>query len=485
MNEPVAYWVPPDENPNFVSRPPDPGAMQFFKTIGWEALYHSPFNAVQRFSEMTLEKSDYFNVAGRVLDPEEANQKYGLGGQLVFDEPIKEEAAQLMYRRKIDENDRAYLIGSGQTSGFRKAASYPVAMAATLVDPINFASMFVPVVGEARIARMAQQIGGSALRQRLVQGALTGMGGAAMVEPFILLPALQEQANYGLRDSAVNLGFGAALGGLLHAGLGAIGDRMRRLKPKDADAIFEAAMNNVLKDEPVTAPARVAEFADEVDHSNVMAVDLQAEINKRYAGKDPQADPELNPDTYIPTIEAVSYAKQLLGETELRRRANALPSTKIMPHLGLEQAARDVISQVLSGTFDPTPIRLDSELSLSGVPNRDSRGRFLSKNQRLAMLDQKIREEQAAKGENRGQIVNDNTKENTPSFPKDNLGMTGESAKDINSITSETAEIEKALDLNEAERSILSEEIQADIGNTAQREAGVTEAIKCIVRNLI
>lgn len=261
MNE-VAYTPEPLDNPNFISRPPDPGPLKLYATVGWDALYHSPFSGAYRSSELMLEKNPYFNVDGNTLSGEEATKKYGMGGQLKFDEPIKETAASLIAQRKMDENDRDYVIGSGETNSFRKATSIPVGMAASLLDPVNTASMFVPVVGEAKFAAMTAKYGGSVLKARLLKGAYQGLVGTAMVEPFVLIPNMQQQANYDIGDSALALGYGVGLGAFLHAGLGAIHDHLQRFSQNDRNAVFEAAMNNVLNDKPVTSPSRIAEFSE-------------------------------------------------------------------------------------------------------------------------------------------------------------------------------------------------------------------------------
>lgn len=490
MNEGLAYWAPPEENPNFVSRAPDPGPLNLFKTVGWEALYHSPFYAIKRFSELTLENNSYFNVAGRILDPEEANQKYGLGGQLKFDEPIKEEAAQLMHRRKVDEIDRAYLISSGQSSGMRQAGSFAVSMAATLIDPINFASMFLPVVGEARIARFAQQFKGVAT-QRLARGALMGATGAAMVEPLILLPALQEQANYGLKDSAMNLGFGAALGGFLHAGLGAVADRIRRMQPKDADVIFEAAMNNVLRDEPVTAPARVAEFVDEFAPVKIDQAAIKLDDGTILTGKNhpkilmdhPDIDTSRVVDgfttsdgRFVSRDEAMQIARDS-GQIDVASVDEGLRESGYLED-GQSIADRGLQTENMSED-------LRDSLSLNDIPKRYAGGKFLSKEKRLELLDKKIREELQAKQDNGPQKVIKDTKEISPREHMNDLGMTGESAKDIQIIESHIAEVEKALNITPEEKVRLQEDIKAEVGDQAGREKGITQGIACIIKNLV
>jgi hypothetical protein len=512
VNE-VSYWTPPDENPNFISRPPDPGVVDLFKTVGWESLYHSPFHAVQRWSELTLEKNIPTSAYPvRKLDPDELNQKYGLGGQLKFDEPMYEAAAQVMYRRKVDENDRAYLIASGQNTGMRSAGSFGVGMAATLLDPINVAAMFIPVVGEARVARFAQQFGGGALKQRLIQGAVAGGVGAAMVEPFILLPALQEQANYSIKDSALNLGFGAALGGMLHAGLGAIGDRLRRVKPRDADTLFESALNNVLKDEPVTAPAKVAEFIDELNPERIQSAAYRLEDGTILTGKGHPgiimeygethlhgAEDGFVTDQgrFVSRQEAYDIAKvadQFSPEyKKIYGGIEANPDPEGQAFIRDGASSEEIMGLRGADGFDEMENRQafleKQDMNALGIPRRDAKGKFLSKEARLELLDQKLQndavEAARAKQENGDKKVIKDTKENSSRLPKDDIGMTSDHAKDTQLIDQDTAEIEKSLDLTPEQKTTLRDEIKSEVGDQPGREKGIVEGIKCIIRNLV
>lgn len=103
-------------------------------------------------------------------------------------------------------------------------------LAASLLDPLNIASAFVPVVGEARYASMLANASGPLARAgvRAGVGALEGSVGAALVEPLPLMAAAQDQTDYTLSNSLANIAFGAVLGGGLHTVGGAISDRLRR-----------------------------------------------------------------------------------------------------------------------------------------------------------------------------------------------------------------------------------------------------------------
>lgn len=112
-------------------------------------------------------------------------------------------------------------------------------LAAQVVDPINVAASFVPVVGPARYTAMmakATTAGARALT-RLKVGAVEGVAGAAIVEPFVYRATQREQADYTMYDSMLNIGLGAVMGAGLHAGFGAVGDLIRKgVRPDVATA---------------------------------------------------------------------------------------------------------------------------------------------------------------------------------------------------------------------------------------------------------
>lgn len=281
----VAYWKRPTTSQFFVAEPADPGLTTLYHTQGRTALYHSPFLGTWRLTEQILERHDWGegNNWGAKISAEQAQEEYGLGGLLQFDRDITPGEARLMMERKQDELNREYIISTGSTTFGRKVGGFAVSLGATALDPINLASMFVPIVGQSNFARLVGMTGGSLWKARLLKGVIEGAVGAAMVEPFVLLPAMQEQANYGLKDSAINLGFGAILGGALQAGIGAAFDfakgararknplitglfdaeaQIKRLPQGDQDQMMRTALSQFLQDEPVNGPAELMQLSD-------------------------------------------------------------------------------------------------------------------------------------------------------------------------------------------------------------------------------
>lgn len=304
----VAYWEQRERNPAFTARPPDPGLNDYLTSSARQALYHSPFWAIYRFGEQAYSRwgSEDDNPT---LSPEQATERYGLNGALTFDKEIKNDEAFLLYQRKLDETEHELILGVGGRTAGRKISGLGVSLAATAVDPINLASMFVPVVNETRFARMITANGGSLWKARAIRGAIEGSVGALMVEPFILLPALQEQSNYDYMDSAINMGFGTILGGMMQVGVGKLGDTIRvkkirnsvavegfhaatrhlkNLSPEEADIILSAALADFMDDAPISAPAELAPVADKI---------VVEEIKWDHAEAKKQAIAELGFDT--------------------------------------------------------------------------------------------------------------------------------------------------------------------------------------------
>jgi len=190
-------------------------------------------------------------LPSKILTAQEANDQYGIPGHLKFDADTPEPIAQELKTLKTKEIERQDTmrraqsgIGTGLTAG----------LAATILDPLNVASAFIPVVGEARYAQMAARFG--VVGARAARGAAEGAVGAALVEPFVYNAARQEQADYTSTDSLINLAFGGILGAGLHVGGGAIKDRylgraVDNLPVEDRDALLRSAVSQVAEGRPV------------------------------------------------------------------------------------------------------------------------------------------------------------------------------------------------------------------------------------------
>lgn len=162
------------------------------------------------------------------LSADEANAKYGIEDQqapLKFTDPVDERTAQELHDLKRDELRRRSVFSRAQGGFGENLGQFVVGLGVSALDPLNIASAFIPVVGQARYALWLERYGTTAARA--LRGGAEGAAGAALLEPIVYGVAKSEQADYDLTDSLLNLTFGTALGGGLHVGLGALGDHLR------------------------------------------------------------------------------------------------------------------------------------------------------------------------------------------------------------------------------------------------------------------
>lgn len=218
-----------------------------------EAFTTNPSTALVRMESLTQEQEgravvmgpeSYFAPNQARLEPDsplmsaqDARDKVdSLGLKLnIPEQGIRSGALDVIIQRQQEQLARQQVLArAGSSFGTQLSAG----LAASILDPINIASAFVPVVGEARYAAMLGRAATPIARAgvRAGVGALEGAVGAAIIEPLPLLAARQDQTDYDLSDSLANIAFGAALGGGLHTVGGAISDRLRRNIASETDA---------------------------------------------------------------------------------------------------------------------------------------------------------------------------------------------------------------------------------------------------------
>jgi hypothetical protein len=190
-----------------------------------QAISESPLNSLLRMSALSEAER-----TGAVLTKADAEQRIndaGVAGRLtVPDSGITDQALDVLIRRKREEIKRQDVFARGPQGLGAKSAQFATAFAASLLDPVNVGLAFVPVVGEARYASMLARASGALGRAgvRVGVGAVEGVAGAAIAEVPIHIAKTQEQADYTMSDSLLNIAFGAAFGGGLHVLGGAAKD---------------------------------------------------------------------------------------------------------------------------------------------------------------------------------------------------------------------------------------------------------------------
>ena len=152
----------------------------------------------------------------------------GLQGFLKAQEGYTPEALDILIPLKKAELSRQFV--SSRTPASHMPFTFAAGLAASALDPINVASAFVPVVGEARVLSMLGRAKGTLGRAavRAEVGLVEGAVGGALVEPLVHAGQKAVQADYDMTDSLLNVGFGAIMGAGLQPLAGGVGDFLRR-----------------------------------------------------------------------------------------------------------------------------------------------------------------------------------------------------------------------------------------------------------------
>ena len=149
----------------------------------------------------------------------------------VPDTGVVPEALDLMIKNQQDRLNRQMVIERSPT-GLRSVAGFGTEFAVSMLDPVNVASAFVPVIGEARYTALLASAGGFAGRTaiRAGVGGAEGLVGSALVEPLLYGLNQQLQNDYTMADSLANIAFGTAFGGGLHMMGGGVAEAYRGMR---------------------------------------------------------------------------------------------------------------------------------------------------------------------------------------------------------------------------------------------------------------
>ena len=213
--------------------------------VAEDAWNFNPLPSAIRFFELEANRNEDTNEP--LISRDELNKKYS-NLDLFFDQDEKQSTVDILVNRKTLERERQSIIARGPEGSFNPfnsgfytgGAKLGTSLAVSVADPINIASAFIPVVGQARFASLVARQG--LTKARGIRGVVEGAVGAAAVEPIVLTAATAEQADYGLMDSFLNVTFGSIIGGGLHIGAGALKDfRTRRAFEDRVEAARNAA----------------------------------------------------------------------------------------------------------------------------------------------------------------------------------------------------------------------------------------------------
>lgn len=259
-----------------------------------EALTRNATPSLLRWMERQNQSAESA-IRGEFIPPDEANAKYGIPGRLSFDQPISEPVARELQTLKRAEIERQDVIRRSQAGA---GTLLTAGLVASILDPLNLAAAFIPVIGEGMFAGMVARTGlGTA---RAMKGAAEGIVGTAALEPLVYGVAQQEQADYTAMDSVMNLAFGTVMGAGLHLGAGYLGDRFKgraeaapipktidTLPVSDQAALLRTAVAQVAEDRPVDVGAVMDAARPRVTEERLPIPTVEREAMAR------QIDPEI------------------------------------------------------------------------------------------------------------------------------------------------------------------------------------------------
>lgn len=176
--------------------------------------------------EDAMRRAKPIHKASTFYDAETARQKVKDAGvdYTIPDEGVQVDEFETMLELRKRQRREEITVSRRPKTWLGAGAVLAGDFTAGLVDPINVAASYIPIVGQLRYARWLERAGSAGGRAavRLGVGAAEGTVGAAAYEGLNLAFNRSLPENYGLADSFLNIAFGGVLGGGLHAvgGLG-------------------------------------------------------------------------------------------------------------------------------------------------------------------------------------------------------------------------------------------------------------------------
>ncbi|MGY3393431.1 hypothetical protein ACVWW6_006022 [Bradyrhizobium sp. USDA 3311] len=165
---------------------------------------------------------------------------------LPADQPsIKSPVLDLMIQEAHDRRDREAAISRGPDSFFPNALGFVTSMGVGMIDPVNIAAFSIPVLGEARVARMVAAGGDSLLGRAAIkagQGALQGGVGTAVLQPADWWLHTRDGQDYTMAEAMRSVVMGAGMG----AGFHAIGGGYRDLRARMRGLPLEGSPQDLL-----------------------------------------------------------------------------------------------------------------------------------------------------------------------------------------------------------------------------------------------
>ena len=159
-----------------------------------------------------------------VMTADELNADYG--NIMQFEESMSRDRAEYMVDRRREQMQRQFYQQNGPQNAAVRFAGGAAGLISGMLDPLELAAAFVPVVGPVRYARMIKRFG--KVGGRVASGSIEGAVGGIITEPLNFLRSRNQQIDYTFYDALLNVGMGAMFG----AGIGFIRGKISKRTPE-------------------------------------------------------------------------------------------------------------------------------------------------------------------------------------------------------------------------------------------------------------
>ncbi|WP_448338838.1 hypothetical protein AB9L11_11915 [Desulfovibrio piger] len=288
---------------------------------------------------------------------------HGLKGQIMPQPGYSRDMLDVVMERKKAELARQATREAAP--GIYAPLGFATELGISLFDPINVASAFVPVVGEARVLSMLGRASGALGRAgvRAGVGTVEGAVGAAMIEPVIALAQTQQQADYDMSDALGNIAFGAAFGAAMHPAAGAVGDWLRSRRGQrqpwqimpdtDESLALMRRHRDAIRDARIFAGADEARAAEE----SAAAAALFDARARRWAYDFNQPVAAFY-DRYMPDYRAVREGKDALSQAALYEQTPMGDAARASLERDIHDFGAAVDNIVAAGKLPSDPVKM-------------------------------------------------------------------------------------------------------------------------------
>ena len=219
--------------------------------------------AVEVSEKLGTSKTDRFQEKileiGAYKTPEELREIFG--DIITFNRPMSEEEADLLVQNKKEEMIREAIIQAGPKGIVPGVAKFTGGMAAMATDPLELASMFIPIVGATGRARSIARYG--KIRGNVVVGAKEGAFGSAITEPFYYGLSANQQLDYTMQEALFNIGAGLFLGG----GIGSLAGAIMARSVNEKEVVDIADFADIIETRKFDKPISEAEAIERANKS--------------------------------------------------------------------------------------------------------------------------------------------------------------------------------------------------------------------------